>query len=383
MNESLAIFAPYIGALSETFIRRHMQELLPRKTVVVAITDSKPVGGHWSVDGPALVLDRIPSDSKKREVLRAISAKIGMRSALRPRSEVEVVRQFLRAHKVGVILGEYLDLALPWLPLAKELGIPFFAYALGYDVSGKLRDPVWQKEYLRYKEADGIIAVSNLARHRLIELGLEPTHIHVVACGADVPDKPFMRSEKPGIRCLAVGRMTAKKGPVLTLEAFRRAAQIRPDLHLDYIGDGELLPAAQEFIRTFNLQDRVTMHGGQLAEVVQQFLKKADIFLQHSIKDLQTGDEEGLPVIILEAMAQSLPVISTRHAAIPEAVLEGRTGYLVDEGDSIGMSEYILKLAQNADLRRQLGKAGWERARDHFSWDKGRAKLLSILGLPT
>jgi glycosyltransferase involved in cell wall biosynthesis len=175
--------------------------------------------------------------------------------------------------------------------------------------------------------------------------------------------------------------MIAKKAPVLTLDAFRRAARVMPDLHLDYIGDGELLPAAQQFISAFDLQDKVTLHGGQPADVVTQFLRKADVFLQHSIKDSQTGDEEGLPVIILEAMAQSLPVVSTLHSAIPEAVVDGRTGYLVEEGDSTGMSEHILDLARNADLRRQMGAAGWLRVKEHFSWQKGRLELLRILGL--
>jgi glycosyltransferase involved in cell wall biosynthesis len=67
-------------------------------------------------------------------------------------------------------------------------------------------------------------------------------------------------------------------------------------------------------------------------------------------------------------MAQSLPVISTRHAGIPEAVLDGSTGYLVNEGDSAAMAERLITLVRNYDLRRQMGIAGWQRARERFTW---------------
>src|SRR5690606_2027114 len=94
-----------------------------------------------------------------------------------------------------------------------------------------------------------------------------------------------------------------------------------------------------------------------------------------------TGDEEGLPVAILEAMASGLPVVSTRHAGIPEAVIEGTTGYLVDEGDTAGMAAHVVRLARDAELRRRMGHAGWQRALQSFSWPRERARLLELLGL--
>jgi glycosyltransferase involved in cell wall biosynthesis len=110
-------------------------------------------------------------------------------------------------------------------------------------------------------------------------------------------------------------------------------------------------------------------------------MRDADMFLQHSITDPATGDEEGLPVAVLEAMANALPVVATRHAGIPEAVLEGATGYLVDEGDTASMADRIVALARDADRRRNMGRAGWQRAGENFSREKERAALLNILGL--
>jgi glycosyltransferase involved in cell wall biosynthesis len=175
--------------------------------------------------------------------------------------------------------------------------------------------------------------------------------------------------------------MTPKKAPILTLKAFQRAVEINPNLRLDFVGDGPLFPVVSEFVTGSGLGDRVTLHGSQPADAVAEFLNKSDIFLQHSITDPQTGDEEGMPVVILEAMAQSLPVVSTRHSGIAEAIVEGETGYLVDEGDHLGMSDHILRLAGDAGLRRKLGEAGWRRCGDLYSWQKGRVELQRVLGL--
>jgi glycosyltransferase involved in cell wall biosynthesis len=114
---------------------------------------------------------------------------------------------------------------------------------------------------------------------------------------------------------------------------------------------------------------------------VQRLLSEADIFLQHSMTDPQTGDEEGLPVAILEAMAHGLPVVSTRHAGIPEAILDGVTGYLVNEGESALMAECLVTLARDVDLRQRMGEQGWLRAKELFSWKAERAGLLKIMKL--
>jgi len=378
MNYPLAIFAPQIGARSETFIRRHIEDLLAGRTVAVAETDRPPYAGHWKTSGPTLVLDRDVRLQLSHRAVRFALKKLGRKLA---DPEIIAVRKFLKDHNVTVALGEYLHLSLPWFLVCQQLGIRFFAHAHGFDVSVALRDSQWQTDYLQYNEAAGIITVSEVSRQRLINLGLAAERINVIPCSVDVPQM-FPQRNNPGVlRCVAVGRMTAKKAPILTLDAFRRASANCPALRLDYIGTGELLPAARQFIQAFNLGDKVTLHGGQSNETVKQMLLTADIFLQHSITDPDTGDEEGLPVGILEAMAAGLPVVSTRHAGIPEAVQDGVTGSLVDEGDSAGMAERIITLASDQSLRQKMGEAGWRRAKAHFSWEQEKAGLLRILGL--
>jgi len=333
-------------------------------------------GGHWTVACPVLVLEGLNGtvEGRARRALRGMGVGVADATA-------KAFERFVRTHAIEVVLGEYLDYSLPWLPMVQRAGVRFFGHGHGYDVSRRLREPRWRLEYRRYHDAAGIIVVSHASRARLLELGLSASMIHVIPCGVDVPPSPRRRPAREPVRCLAVGRMVAKKGPILTLDAFRRASEACCRLHLDYVGEGELRPAVRQFVRAFSLEDRVTLHGGLDGEGVQRLMENADIFVQHSITDPDTGDEEGLPVAILEAMAASLPVVATRHAGIPEAVTDGATGCLVTEGDSRAMAERIVELAVDPGARERMGVAGWERAGAEFTWERERESLLKVMAL--
>jgi glycosyltransferase involved in cell wall biosynthesis len=372
----LAVFTPEIGVPHATFIRRHVRDLLPGKTVVMA-SPSLPawLQPDWSVEGPLLDIDRVIGRGVKWRLVHRASKRVGVKL------DRLMVRRFLRAHGVRVVMSEFLDFSMEWLDAVRGAGLPFFAHAHGSDVSGLLREPEWRAAYMKYGDAASIITVSRASRDELVAVGLPGENVHVIPCGVDVPANPVARSEHAEIRCMAVGMMLSHKAPILLLDAFRRAALECPRLRLDYIGGGPLLLAARDFVDAFDLRDRVTLHGAQPNRVVLESLTRADIFLQHSRTDPETGYGEGMPVSILEAMAHALPVVSSRIGGTPEQIVEGSTGYLVDPGDTAGMARHIVRLANDAGLRHQLGTAGWRRARDLYSWDKERAELLRVLGL--
>ena len=370
MGYPLAVFTPQVGTDTETFIRRHVKDLLPGRTATITCQVGDPARSSWSVDGPILVLDHIERIQYKLETGWELTA-----------NHVASIRQFLREHRIRVVLGEYLDVCLPLLEIALELDIPFWGHAHGYDISMRLRDPAIRDEYRRYSQAAGIIVGCEWAREKLICLGLPAKKLYAVACGVDVPKRPVNRSYRGHIRCLAVGRLVPKKAPLFTLAAIRNALEACPNLRLDVIGSGDLLPAAQEYIRRFDLAENVTLCGSCPHSLVMRYMRSADIFVQHSITDPVTGDQEMMPVGILEAMACNLPVVATRHAGIPEAVKEGMTGFLVSEGNTIGMAEHIFRLAHDGELRDRMGYAGRKRIVERFSWEDERLALLRLLGL--
>lgn len=370
MGFPLAVFTPQVGTDSETFIRRHVKDLLPGGSVTITCQVGDPALSSWSVDGPILVLDHIEPVRFTLETGWEFTS-----------SHLDAINGFLQEHRVQVVLGEYLDVSLPLLEIALELDIPFWGHAFGYDISMRLRDPVMRDKYRRYSQAAGIIVGCEWAREKLIGSGLPAKKLYVVACGVDVPKRPVIRSYMGHIRCLAVGRFVSKKAPLFTLAAIRKALEAFPNLRLDFIGSGDLFPAAQEYIRKFDLANNVTLRGSCSHSLVKRYMRSADIFVQHSITDPVTGDQEMMPVGILEAMAYNLPVVATRHAGIPEAVEDTVAGFLVDEGDTIGMSEHIVRLAHDRKLRDCMGNAGRARIVERFSWRDERVALLDLLRL--
>ena len=374
MKNNLAITSPFLGAVSETFIRRHIVALAPGRTSVIALNNTPQSEIHWEVKCPTLLLEK-PDFSQ-----------LGLPSFLNNFStefpivaQHFLVRRFLQKHHINIIMGEYLDWSLRFLPLARKLGIRFFAHAHGIDISLHFRDPKMRESYRLYCEADGVITVNKLQKKRLVSLGLDPAKVHVVPCGVEIPEVNNPKKISDKVRCVAVGRMVAKKAPILLLKAFRQALQRHPDMTLEYVGDGPLMPAARQFVSEFGLNGNVVLHGSLPHQQTMEIMERSDIFLQHSMTDPDTGDEEGLPVGILEAMARGLPVVSTFHAGIPEAVVDLETGFLVKEGDSQAMADVLERLIVNHDLRIEFGKKGRERAKQHFSSEKEVAVLREIL----
>lgn len=281
-----------------------------------------------------------------------------------------------------MLLGEYLDCSLPWLEIGIRAGVDVFVHAHGYDVSSALRKPGLRSRYREYERAAGVVTMSEVSRRRLIDLGLDARRVHVVPYGVDVPEAlPVRVAAEAGTRCLAVGRMVRKKAPLTLIRAFATAAASVPDLRLDLVGDGPLLPAVRKLVADEALEGKVIVHGSQPNDVVQQLLARADIFVQHSVVDVETGDSEGLPVAILEAMAHGLPVVATRHAGIPEAIEDGVSGELVEEHDWVTMAARLVELSCNPAQRRALGRAAWERAKERYAWPSQRLALLDVLGL--
>lgn len=342
---TLAICVPVVGQASETFLQRHVEQLLPGRTVVIARRPAPQ--GTWSVDVPTLWLDPLLDEWGGDLEQQAITA-------------------FLREHEVTAVLAEYLDIWLANLSAFAAAGARCVAHAHGYDVSVRLREEHWRSAYLGYRDTAQVVTMSHTSRARLLDLGLRPEQVHVVPYGVDVPVLPE-RHSREDVTVLAVGRLVGKKSPLATLEACRRAG-----VELTVIGDGPLRQAMQN-------AGAVDLRGAQPHEQVLAAMHDADVFAQHSVTDPDTGDEEGLPVAILEAMAHGLPVVSTWHAGIPEAVIDGVTGFLVDEGDVEAMADRIAALAKDRDLRQRLGAAGRQVVKDRFSWAAERAGLLAVL----
>jgi glycosyltransferase involved in cell wall biosynthesis len=385
-DASLLVLTPRLGAMSETFISRHAGSLAPGATAC----------GTFGVEPGGF--DLVPSERivQVREQPRAaapladrLRRSLGRRPARAQRREVQWVdprgaaelAEAARSHRVSCALLEYLDQWLNVIPLLKDAGVRVVVHGHGYDLSGSLLNAATVDAYRTYlPQADAVVVPSRHARARLIESEIA-ANIVVIPYGIDVPPEPPPRASDGAVRIIAVGRLVQKKDPVGLVTAMGSVLVRGVRAELDLIGEGPLRGSVETAIRSLHLEGAVRLHGARPNEDVLARMSAADVFVQKSVRS-EEGDEEGLPLAILEAMARALPVVSTRHAGIPEAVLDGVTGRLSDEDDLEGLARGIAAYAAEPELRRDHGHAAWLRAREHYTWEQNRAALRDQLGLP-
>lgn len=370
---TLAVFTSQLGTVSETFVRRHVDDIFPARTVAVARTSTHPLGGRWDAKCPVLFLDEH-------------DRRLPVRLAVRAGVESEYLRngaiaRFLRQHRVTVVLGEYLDQFVDFVPLLDRLSIPYVVQGHGIDLSASLRRRGMPARYAAYRSARAVLTRCEFHRQRLVEIGLPADKIHVNPGGVDIPASVPIRADGCAKRFLAIGRVVPKKGPIYLLEAFRRAAGEDPAITLDYVGGGDLW-SVRQFVEATGLESRVRLHKAASEELKRQLLEECGVFVQHSLTDPDTGDEEGLPASIQEAMAYGMAIISTRHSGIVEAVEHGMTGWLVDECDAIGMADAMIRAASSDQVSVQFGTAARKKAALFYSWDAERARIIAHLNAP-
>ena len=193
-----------------------------------------------------------------------------------------------------------------------------------------------------------------------------------------------MSTFKPGVKksdrftFISVARFAEKKGPIHTLRALDILIKQFPEARLQMIGDGPMWEEAKTFVHEKGLSDHVEFLGAMSQAEYLPYLQAADVFVQHSIIT-KAGDSEGTPVAILEAAACGLPTVSTRHAGIPDAVIEGETGLLTDEHDVLGMAEACMFLVQNETDRLRMGVSARKHIEMNYDVVKLSQKIKSVL----
>lgn len=234
------------------------------------------------------------------------------------------------------------------------------------------RQLYFRRQQQLFDSAQCILAVSEHIKRSLITKGCPSEKIQVHYIGIDVNNfrlSPW-GSRQPYV--LFVGRLVQKKGCEDLIRAMARVQVAYPEVQLIIIGDGPLR-SHLESIAAQTL-DKYRFEGRQPSAVVQAWMAKAQVLAAPSMTTAQ-GETEGLPIAILEAMAVGLPVVSTFHAGIPEAIAHEKTGLLVREGDVEALKHEILKLLQTASLAQQLANAGRKRVEAVFNLHNNSRKL--------
>jgi len=360
---------------SETFIRAHARGIAPGNTLLVA--ERREL--RRPIDAPLILFSkRLPIFvGRSGGALQVFAGVLSPKRLFKSRSAY--LAGLLRDNGVDTLMVEYGPCAVHLVEAAQLALCKFYVHFHGVDASLALRNPAMVARYQdMFAMADGIIAPSAFIATKLAKSGCPAEKLHVVPCGVELPPAPAPSGE--GQHLLAVGRFTEKKAPLASIEAFARVNQRFPGATLTMMGDGPLLEDAKAAVSKLGLSESVTLTGMVGSAEVQAAMQRASIFLQHSVT-AQNGDVEGLPVAILEAMAAQLPVVSTLHSGIPEAVANGETGFLVEEGDVAGMASQIIKLLEEPAMARAFGVAGRKKVEQNFTIEATNARLRTIMGL--
>ncbi len=287
-------------------------------------------------------------------------------------AEAVAVRRAVKSFRPDVVHAHWI-VPQGVVAIGAAHGVPLVVSTLGGDIyalRGRFWDPV-HRAVLRRAEA--VTTMNREMRARLLELGASPERTHVLAPGTDVHT---IRAGGEGVervpgRILVAGRLVEKKGFHVLLDAVRRLRTA--SWSLDVIGDGPWrgrLEVAAEGLPVRFL--------GQIGRrELGRSLHEAEVFVVPSVPTA-SGDQDGVPIVLLDALAAGSAIVASRLPGIDEAIEEGRSGLLVPPGDAGALAGAIDRVLSDEDVRSGLRDAARLRAED-WSVDALGARFVELI----
>ena len=243
----------------------------------------------------------------------------------------------------------------------------------GYEISKYEQINTWKNFYA--KLTGTLLPISEKWKARLVKFGAEEENIKVLHMGVNV-DK-FTYYDKPlssPLNMLSVARATEKKGLTYAIDATLSSEK---ECRLVIVGDGHLMPELKAQVDKHPNKSRIFLMGSQPPSEVSLQLKKADVFILPSVTD-NSGDMEGIPVSLMEAMASGVVVLSTYHSGIPELIQDNISGFLVPERDVNALIEKIELIIEHDNIATIRERAR-KRVEEEFNAQTLNLQLVKLL----
>ena len=224
-----------------------------------------------------------------------------------------------------------------------------------------------------FREGELFLPISRHWAKRLVDLGCPEEKVVVHRMGVDCRALPFREralDSSGKVRLLSVARLVEKKGIEYAIEAVARLHADGLPIEYTVVGDGPLRPALKRRVAAFpGLESVVHLVGWKNQSEVAKALADSHILLVPSVTAAD-GDQEGIPVVLMEAMATGMPVVATRHSGIPELVEDGVSGYLAPERDADALADRIAQLAAAPSRWSEVGRSGRDAVLSNFDVEK-------------
>jgi len=227
----------------------------------------------------------------------------------------------------------------------------------------------------KIEAAKFIVCISYFAQSQLMKLtpGRNWHKFDIARLGVDTSQfspRPFRASPAP-FQILCVGRLVSAKGQRILIQAVELLLKAGHNLQLQLVGDGPDRIDLENLVTLRGLSEAVSFAGTVNQENIKAFYQNADAFAIASFA-------EGIPVVLMEAMAMEIPCVATRITGIPELIEDGVDGLLVSPSDTKGMAAAIERLILSSELRESLGKAGRQRVQREYELTTSADRLSSV-----
>jgi len=207
--------------------------------------------------------------------------------------------------------------------------------------------------------ADAVTVNSEFTRERVSKLGCPANKIQLLPMGLDLAEFPFRERAREGniqVRILTVARLVEIKGYEFVLQAMACLREKHPRFHYDIVGDGPLRHKLESLVNELSLQEVVTLHGARDGGFVRSLMADAHMAVLASVNI--RGDAEGQGLFLQEAQACGLPVVATRHGALPEGLMPDKSGLLAPERDVEALAARLEFLVAHPEAWPEMGRAG-------------------------
>jgi colanic acid/amylovoran biosynthesis glycosyltransferase len=229
-----------------------------------------------------------------------------------------------------------------------------------------------------YRAADAVTAGSRFIAAKIAANGCAPEKIRILPVGVRMDEHPPLAFANRSARTiLSVGRLVEVKGFRYGVEAFAAVRKEFPEAEYLIVGQGSGSAELLSLARELGVAEGLKLLGPQSGERVAELYGRASVFVLPSIR-ARDGAEEGQGLVLQEAQASGLPVVSTLVGGIPEGVREGETGFLVPQKDPDALADRIRRLLGDADLRERMGRSARAFAEGNYDMRVLSARLLGI-----
>ncbi|TFV43136.1 glycosyltransferase [Bradyrhizobium niftali] len=299
------------------------------------------------------------------------------------------IKRALQVEQPSLIHAHFGPDALDAWPIAKALSIPMLVTLHGYDIntyrewweagSGGSKMQSYPRRLLELSAQPRVrfIAVSDAIRGRAIEYGIPAEKVAVHYIGIDVntyTPGPIPITQRPP-NVVFVGRLVEKKGCQYLIEAMASVQKAIPTARLIVVGDGPLRPHLERLAQT--LGTHVEFRGAQAADYVKRELHAARLLSLPSVT-AENGDAEGFGLVLLEAQASGVPVVTSARGGAAEGVLDGVTGHAFPERDVRALAARLTSLLKEDNVLQRMAEQGPIFVSEEFNLSY-RARLLEEL----